>query len=134
MGYTRYVPQALEAVIRMVATRTPGGRSGSPRTAGTEDDTRRVAFIKRAVEGVQNCLADGLDVRSYIHWSLLDNWEGPAATGPSSGWWRWTGRRSRGRPSRARAILVRSPRRGGWVARPAGHAYILPLDRQPETS
>jgi len=42
---------------------------------GTEDDTRRIEYIKRALAGVQKCLADGVDVRGYVHWSLLDNFE-----------------------------------------------------------
>ena len=41
----------------------------------TADDTRRVAFIQRALAGVQNCLTDGLPVKGYFHWSLLDNFE-----------------------------------------------------------
>ena len=41
----------------------------------TEDDTRRVEYITRAIAGVQKCLADGIDVRGYFHWSLLDNFE-----------------------------------------------------------
>ena len=41
----------------------------------TEDNTRRVDYIQRAIAGVQRCLADDVDVRSYIHWSLLDNFE-----------------------------------------------------------
>jgi beta-glucosidase len=41
----------------------------------TEDDTRRVEYIRRALLGLGNCLADGIDVRGYIHWSLLDNFE-----------------------------------------------------------
>ena len=42
---------------------------------GTEDDTRRVEYITRALAGVQKCVADGIDVRGYFHWSLLDNFE-----------------------------------------------------------
>ena len=42
---------------------------------GTEDDTRRIAYTTRALQGVQRCLADGIDVRGYIHWSMLDNYE-----------------------------------------------------------
>jgi len=42
---------------------------------GTEDDTRRVEYIQRALAGVRNSLAAGIDVRRYIHWSLLDNFE-----------------------------------------------------------
>ena len=41
----------------------------------TEDDTRRIEYIQRALTGVRNCLASGIDVRGYIHWSLLDNFE-----------------------------------------------------------
>ncbi len=42
---------------------------------GTGDDTRRVAFIEAALAGVQNCIADGIPVKGYFHWSLMDNFE-----------------------------------------------------------
>jgi len=84
MGYA-YAPDALEAVIRMVATQTRRPIYVTENGVGTEDDTHRVAFIKRAVEGVQHCLADGIDVRGYIHWSLLDNWEWTQGFGPKFG-------------------------------------------------
>ena len=41
----------------------------------TDDDARRIEYIRRALSGVLKCLADGIDVRGYIHWSLLDNFE-----------------------------------------------------------
>ena len=41
----------------------------------TADDARRVAFIDRALDGVQSCIRDGLPVKGYFHWSLLDNFE-----------------------------------------------------------
>ena len=41
----------------------------------TDDDSRRVAFIEKALEGVQNCIQDGIPVKGYFHWSLLDNFE-----------------------------------------------------------
>ena len=34
-----------------------------------------VAFMAEAMDEVLKCLAEGIDVRSYIHWSLLDNFE-----------------------------------------------------------
>jgi beta-glucosidase len=34
---------------------------------------------------VANCLKDGLDVRGYIHWSLLDNFEWIFGFGPRFG-------------------------------------------------
>jgi len=39
------------------------------------DDTERCAFIQTALQGVENCLADGIDLRGYCYWSLMDNYE-----------------------------------------------------------
>lgn len=70
-----FYPESLEATIRYAhaATKKPVyvTENGIP----TEDDSRRVEYIRRAVKGVKNCLDDGIPVRSYIHWSLLDNFE-----------------------------------------------------------
>ena len=40
----------------------------------------RVAVVplrigQRALRGVLRCIADGVDLRGYIHWSMLDNYE-----------------------------------------------------------
>ena len=43
--------------------------------AATGDDTQRVDFVRRALESVLDCLAEGVDVRGYTYWSLLDNFE-----------------------------------------------------------
>jgi beta-glucosidase len=40
-----------------------------------ENDSRRVEYIQGALAGLKRCLDDGIDVRGYIHWSLLDNCE-----------------------------------------------------------
>jgi beta-glucosidase len=84
MGYP-YAPEALEQVIRMVAAQAKRPIYVTENGIGTEDDTQRVAFIKVAVQGVMNCLADGLDVRGYLHWSLLDNWEWTSGYRPKFG-------------------------------------------------
>ncbi len=39
------------------------------------DDSRRVAFIEAATDGVARCMADGLPIKGYFYWSLLDNFE-----------------------------------------------------------
>ena len=68
-------PQALEAVLRKVAAKTKKPIYVTENGIATADDTRRVEYIRQAVGGMNRCRADGLDVRGYMHWSLVDNWE-----------------------------------------------------------
>jgi beta-glucosidase len=51
----------------------------------TADDTRRIAYIERALHGVATCLHDGIDVRSYTYWSALDNSEWMSGYRPTFG-------------------------------------------------
>jgi beta-glucosidase len=74
MGY-EFWPDALEACIRYAAERVKVPIYITENGVSTEDDTRRIEYTHRALRGVLNCLADGIDVRGYIHWSLLDNFE-----------------------------------------------------------
>ncbi|MBV9692177.1 MAG: family 1 glycosylhydrolase, partial [Alphaproteobacteria bacterium] len=74
MGYEFY-PEALEATIRQAARVSGCPVIVTENGIGTEDDTRRIAYTRRALDGVLRALADGVDVRGYIHWSLLDNYE-----------------------------------------------------------
>lgn len=74
MNYEFY-PEALENVIQAVAKEFTGDLIVTENGIATSDDTRRVEFIRRALSGVQNCIADGIPVRGYCHWSLLDNFE-----------------------------------------------------------
>jgi beta-glucosidase len=74
MGYEFY-PEALEGTIRYAA-----GYTGLPvivteNGIGTEDDTRRIEYARRALRGVHRCLQDGIDVRGYCYWSVFDNFE-----------------------------------------------------------
>jgi beta-glucosidase len=41
--------------------------------------------VREALEGVGRCLADGIDVRGYFYWSLLDNFEWALGYGPRFG-------------------------------------------------
>ena len=74
MDYEFY-PEGLEHVIRKVAEEFKGELIVTENGIATADDTRRVAFIQRALEGIQRCIADGLPVKGYFHWSLMDNFE-----------------------------------------------------------
>jgi len=74
MGY-EYWPQALEASIRHAVDVTGCPVYVTENGIGTEDDPTRVKFVTDALQGLDRCLADGLDVRGYVYWSLLDNFE-----------------------------------------------------------
>lgn len=74
MGYEDR-PQALAETCRFAweRTRTPilvteNGWAG-------EDDRRRCAFITEALGALREAIEEGLDVRGYLYWSLLDNYE-----------------------------------------------------------
>jgi beta-glucosidase len=74
MGY-EFWPEALEQTIRYAASRAKVPVYVTENGVASEDDPRRVEYIERALAGVHKCLADGIDVRGYFHWSLLDNFE-----------------------------------------------------------
>lgn len=74
MGYEFY-PEGIGHVIRHVAKSVSIPILVTENGIGTDDDTRRIEYIKRAVAGVKSCLEDGLPVLGYMHWSLLDNFE-----------------------------------------------------------
>lgn len=42
---------------------------------GTSDDSLRAALIPAALKELHKVVADGVPVRGYLHWSLLDNFE-----------------------------------------------------------
>jgi beta-glucosidase len=84
-AHMEYYPQALEATLRYTAQSVRLPLYVTENGIGTDDDTQRVAYIGTAVRGVANCLKDGLDVRGYIHWSLLDNFEWIFGFGPRFG-------------------------------------------------
>ncbi|MGN1140763.1 MAG: glycoside hydrolase family 1 protein [Oliverpabstia sp.] len=74
MNYEFY-PEALEHVIRKVAEVYKGDIIVTENGIATADDTRRVEFIRKALQGVNACIEDGIPVKGYMHWSLLDNFE-----------------------------------------------------------
>ena len=74
MGYEFY-PQALEQTIRYTAAYTQLPVFVTENGIGTDDDSRRIAYVETAIEGVKNCLADGINVQGYCYWSMLDNYE-----------------------------------------------------------
>lgn len=74
MDYEIY-PQALEACIRKVYKELNIPIIVTENGIAVEDDAVRVDFINKAADGVANCIADGILVKGYMYWSLLDNFE-----------------------------------------------------------
>ena len=73
-GY-EYFPQALGRAVRLAARKTKKPIFVTESGIGTDDDTRRIAWLDASIAEVEKCIADGIDVKSYIYWSLLDNFE-----------------------------------------------------------
>jgi beta-glucosidase len=74
LGYEFY-PEALEHTVRYASKETGVPVIVTENGVSTENDARRVEYIQRALAGLKHCVDDGVDVRGYIHWSLLDNFE-----------------------------------------------------------
>ena len=73
-GY-EYYPRALGDMIRLASRKTRKPIYVTETGIATDDDTRRVAWLDATVAEVERCVGEGIDVRSYIYWSLLDNFE-----------------------------------------------------------
>ena len=73
-GYEFY-PQSLGGTIRFAAERIGRPIFVTESGIATDDDTRRIAYIDGALAEVRKCLDDGIDVKSFLYWSLLDNFE-----------------------------------------------------------
>ncbi|MEI9985629.1 MAG: family 1 glycosylhydrolase [Aliidongia sp.] len=73
-GYEFY-PQALGGTIRFAAERIGRPIYVTESGIATDDDTRRIAYIDAALAEVRRCLDDGIAVKSFLYWSLLDNFE-----------------------------------------------------------
>ena len=41
----------------------------------TRDDQRKIRFMRRHVDVLERCIKNGIDVRGYFYWSLIDNYE-----------------------------------------------------------
>ncbi|WP_082112865.1 glycoside hydrolase family 1 protein [Pseudoxanthomonas suwonensis] len=115
MGYP-YAPESLAAVVRTVAAHWNKPIYVTENGVSSEDDSRRVAFIDRALEGLAGCLRDGIDLRGYVHWSLLDNWEWVHGFGPRFGLVA-VDRSTFARTPKPSAAHLGRIARAGWAAR-----------------
>ncbi len=85
MGY-EFWPEALEGTVRRASEKTGGlPVYVTENGIGTADDGARIEYVGRALAGVARCLEDGIEVRGYFYWSLLDNFEWVLGYGPTFG-------------------------------------------------
>jgi beta-glucosidase len=69
-------PEALGAAISYAASVLPGvPLLVTENGIATADDADRIRFTEDALRGLSHAIAGGADVRGYVHWSLLDNFE-----------------------------------------------------------
>jgi beta-glucosidase len=71
-----FYPSALGASVRRAWTVTGGTPIVVTENGiATGDDARRIAYTTGALDALAEAMGAGVDVRGYIHWSLLDNYE-----------------------------------------------------------
>lgn len=74
MGYL-FWPQSVEYCVRRAAGAVAIPIIVTENGIGTDDDAQRIRYLREALEGLDAAMGDGLDVRGYFLWSLLDNFE-----------------------------------------------------------
>ncbi|MCT9821366.1 family 1 glycosylhydrolase [Microbacterium sp. W1N] len=73
---TSYRPDALGMAVRHAWEVSEGvAILVTENGIATADDTQRIRYTDEALQGLLGAMADGIDVRGYLHWSLLDNYE-----------------------------------------------------------
>jgi beta-glucosidase len=80
-----FYPECVEHVVRFASQETKVPIIVSENGIATDDDSRRVEYFQRALAGLKRAIDDGVDVRGYIAWSLMDNFEWMSGYGPKFG-------------------------------------------------
>jgi beta-glucosidase len=85
MGY-EFWPEAIAATLRRAASLFPGkDLVVTEHGIATDDDAERAEFVTRGLAAVRDVMDEGLPVRGYIYWSLLDNFEWTLGFRPTFG-------------------------------------------------
>ena len=84
MGY-EYWPQGVEHCARRAAAMTGVPVLLTESGIATDNDADRITYLSEVLRGVRRALDDGVDIRGYFVWSLLDNFEWSHGFGPKFG-------------------------------------------------
>jgi beta-glucosidase len=74
MGY-EVVPDSFVTVLTDAARSTGLPVYVTENGIGTDDDTQRVRFIARHLAAVRKAMDEGADIRGFIYWCAMDNFE-----------------------------------------------------------
>jgi beta-glucosidase len=80
-----FYPECVEEVVRYASKETGVPLLVTENGIATTDDRRRVEYVQRALAGLKRAIDDGVDVRGYVAWSLLDNFEWMSGFEPKFG-------------------------------------------------
>lgn len=67
-------PRGLEKVLRY-ASRLNVPLIITENGIATHNDRKKIKFMKRHVDMLEKCIKNGIDVKGYFYWSLIDNYE-----------------------------------------------------------
>jgi beta-glucosidase len=70
-----YYPEALGNCVRYVHEQTGKPILVTENGITTHDDKLRARYIPEALSSLKHAIDDGVPVKGYIHWSLIDNFE-----------------------------------------------------------
>jgi beta-glucosidase len=84
LGWEVY-PQGLGLLLRTWAQRSGVPVYVTENGIADATDAKRGPFLVRHLAEIARAIADGVDVRGYFHWSLLDNFEWAEGYGPRFG-------------------------------------------------
>ena len=104
LGWEVY-PEGLGVLLRAWAQRSGVPIYVTENGIADATDAKRGPFLVRHLAEIARAIADGVDVRGYFHWSLLDNFEWADGYGPRFG-----------------LVEVDYATQQRWI-RPSGHLY-----------
>ena len=67
-------PKGLEKVLRY-ASRLNVPLMITENGIATRDSQKKITFMKRHVDVIERCIREGMDIKGYFYWSLIDNYE-----------------------------------------------------------
>ncbi len=80
-----FYPECVEHVVRYLSKEVKVPLIVTENGIATTDDTRRVEYFRRALTGLKRAIDDGVDVRGYVAWTFMDNFEWMSGFTPKFG-------------------------------------------------